>query len=260
VSTHRFYIPAGRWSLNRLALEGSEAHHCADVLRLGAGSKVVVFNGRGSEVTAEIVEVDRSIVRLKYLQSAKTEPLRCSVTLAQAIPKGKHMELIVQKATELGVAKIIPLLSERTVVQLAEDEAQRRREKWQHVIIEAAKQCGQNQLPDVSEPITPKQFFSEFDRYELPLIASLQADARTFKGALNDFREHHGRRPKSALILIGPEGDFTPAESSSARSAGCIPISLGAIVLRTETAALYSLSVLAYELQGPDALHEKEAH
>jgi 16S rRNA (uracil1498-N3)-methyltransferase len=243
--------------MNRLALEGSEAHHCLEVLRLGAGSKVVVFNGHGSEVTAEIVEVDKNVARLKPLLTAKADPLRCSITLAQAIPKGKHMDLIVQKATELGVSRIVPLLSERTVVQLAQEEADKKREKWRHVVIEAAKQCGQNRLPDVSEPITPKQFFSEFDSYELPLIASLQTDAQSFKGALSDFREHHGRRPRSALMLIGPEGDFTPAESSLARSAGCIPVSLGPIVLRTETAALYSLSVLAYELQGPDASHEE---
>jgi len=257
VSTHRFYIPPIRWSLNRLELEGSEAHHCLEVLRLGIGSKVVVFNGRGSEVTAEIVEVDKNVARLKYLQSSKADPLRCSITLAQAIPKGKHMDLIVHKATELGVTKIVPLLSERTVVQLAQDEMEKKRERWRHVIVEAAKQCGQNQLPEISEPITPKQFFSEFDGYELPLIASLQADARSFKGALNEFREHHGRRARSALILIGPEGDFTPAESSLARTAGCVPVSLGPIVLRAETAALYTLSVLAYELQGSD---EEEAH
>jgi 16S rRNA (uracil1498-N3)-methyltransferase len=254
VSTHRFYIPAKQWSLNRLALAGSEAHHSINVLRLGVGSRIVVFDGLGSEVTAEIVEIEKGTVRLKHLQSSKTGPLRCSITLAQAVPKGKHMELIVQKATELGVAKIVPLLSERTVVQFAPDEAQKKTEKWRQVVIEAAKQCGQNWLPDVTEPITPKQFFSEFDHYELPLIASLQGDARSFKGALNDFRDHHRRRPESALILIGPEGDFTPAEASSARSAGCIPISLGPIVLRTETAALYSLSVLAYELQGPENL------
>ena len=252
MSTHRFYIPAKQWSLSRLALEGSEAHHCINVLRLRVGSRVVVFDGLGSEVTAEIIEIDKSTVRLKHLQSAKTEPLRCAITLAQAVPKGKQMELIVQKATELGVARIVPLLSERTIVRFAPDEARKKREKWRQVVIEAAKQCGRNQLPDVVGPISPKQFFSEFDRYELPLIASLQSDARSFKGALNDFRDHHGRRPESVLILIGPEGDFTPAEASSARSVGCIPISLGPIVLRSETAALYSLSVLAYELQGPE--------
>ena len=233
-------------------LEDAEAHHCIDVLRLGVGSRLVIFDGRGSEVTAEITALERGRAQLKDLMAVKTEPLRCAITLAQAIPKGKNMELIVQKATELGVAKIVPLLSDRAVVQLGDAEIRRKREKWQQIVIEAAKQCGQNWLPEVAEPVTPKKFFAEFDRYELPLIASLQHDARGFKATLADFREQHGRRPGSALMLIGPEGDFTPAETSSAKSAGCVPVSLGPIVLRAETAAIYSLSVLAYELQGQE--------
>jgi len=186
------------------------------------------------------------------LISAKTERLRCTITLAQAIPKGKNMDLIIQKATELGVAKIVPLLSDRTVVQLEEDELPKKREKWKQVTIEAAKQSGQDWLPEIAKPVTPKQFFAEFEHYELPLVASLQSDARSLKKVLANFREQHGRRPSSALILVGPEGDFTPAETSWAKSAGCVPVSLGPIVLRTETAAIYSLSVLAYELQGPE--------
>ena len=216
------------------------------------GSRVVVFNGRGSEITAEILALEKGRVHLKELISARAEPLRCAVTLAQAIPKGKSMDLIIQKATELGVAKIVPLLSDRTVVQLQEDELNKKREKWKQVVIEAAKQSGQDWLPEIAGPITPKQFFAEFDRYELPLVASLQNDARSFKKVLAHFREQHGRRPRSALILVGPEGDFTPAETSWAKSAGSIPVSLGPIVLRTETAAIYSLSVLAYELQGQE--------
>jgi 16S rRNA (uracil1498-N3)-methyltransferase len=235
-----------------LVLDESEAHHCVDVLRLGVGSRVVVFNGRGSEITAEILALEKGRVHLKELISARAEPLRCAVTLAQAIPKGKSMDLIIQKATELGVAKIVPLLSDRTVVQLQEDELNKKREKWKQVVIEAAKQSGQDWLPEIAGPITPKQFFAEFDRYELPLVASLQNDARSFKKVLAHFREQHGRRPRSALILVGPEGDFTPAETSWAKSAGSIPVSLGPIVLRTETAAIYSLSVLAYELQGQE--------
>ena len=249
MSTHRFYIPPERWNLKPLGLDDSEAHHCLDVLRLGVRSRVVVFNGRGSEITAEITAVEKGRVHLKELISARAEPLRCAITLAQAIPKGKNMDLIIQKATELGVAKIVPLLSDRTVVQLEEGEAVKKREKWKQVIIEAAKQSGQNWLPEIVGPITPKRFFAEFDRYELPLVASLQSDARSLKKVLATFGEQHGRRPKSALILVGPEGDFTPAETSWAKSAGCIPLSLGPIVLRTETAAIYSLSLLAYELQ-----------
>ena len=233
-----------------MVLDELEAHHCIDVLRLGVGSRVVVFNGRGSEITAEITTVEKGRVHLKELISAKTERLRCTITLAQAIPKGKHMDLIIQKATELGVAKIVPLLSDRTVVQLEEDELAKKREKWKQVTIEAAKQSGQDWLPEIAKPIPPKQFFAEFDHYELPLVASLQSDARSLKKVLANFREQHGQRPSSALILVGPEGDFTPAETSWAKSAGCVPVSLGPIVLRTETAAIYSLSVLAYELQG----------
>jgi 16S rRNA (uracil1498-N3)-methyltransferase len=249
VNTHRFYISPEQWSLKPLALDESEAHHCIDVLRLGVRARVVVFNGRGSEITAEITAIEKGAVHLKELIAAKSEPLRCAITLAQAIPKGKNMDLIIQKATELGVTRIVPLVSDRTVVQLEEGELAKKRGKWKQVAIEAAKQSGQDWLPEILEPITPKQFFSEFDRYELPLVASLQNDARSFKKVLANFREQHGRRPTSALILIGPEGDFTPAETSRAISAGCIPVSLGPTVLRTETAAIYSLSVLAYELQ-----------
>ena len=101
-----------------MALEESEAHHCIDVLRLSVRSRVVVFNGRGSEITAEITGIEKGSVHLRELISAKSDPLRCGITLAQAIPKGKNMDLIIQKATELGVTRIVPLLSDRTVVHL----------------------------------------------------------------------------------------------------------------------------------------------
>jgi len=250
VSAHRFYISPARWSLKALTLDERESHHCVDVLRLAPGSRVVVFNGQGLEVTAEILSVEKSQVRLKPLLTVKTQPLPCGITLAQAVPKGKNMDLIIQKATELGAAKIVPLLSERTVVQVDPADFQRRLEKWRLIVVEAAKQCGQNWLPQVADPVTPKQFLGELDRFEVLLIASLQEGARSFKSVLKDFLDQHGRSPSSVLMLIGPEGDFTPAESALAKTAGCIPVTLGPIVLRAETAALFSLSVLSYELQG----------
>ncbi|MBV9298572.1 MAG: 16S rRNA (uracil(1498)-N(3))-methyltransferase, partial [Verrucomicrobia bacterium] len=130
VSAHRFYISPERWSLRPLVLGDSEAHHCTDVLRLGVRSRIVVFNGRGAEIIAEITAIGKGRVHLKELVSTKTEPLRCSITLAQAIPKGKNMDLIIQKATELGASKIVLLISDRTVVQLEEGELHRKREKW----------------------------------------------------------------------------------------------------------------------------------
>jgi 16S rRNA (uracil1498-N3)-methyltransferase len=252
MQTHRFFIRPESWSPDRLELDQDEAHHCIDVIRATVGQRIVVFNGRGAEAVAEISGIAKSRVQLKTLQISQTPPLPCAITLAQAIPKGKNMELIIQKGTELGVSKIVPLISERTVVQVEPDEAEKKTEKWRQIVIEAGKQCGQSRLPEVSPPVTPKQFFVDFDRYDIALIASLQSDARTFKSALSDFREQNGRRPKNVLVLVGPEGDFTPAEAALAKSAGCLPISLGPIVLRTETAAIYCLSVLSYELQGEE--------
>ncbi len=246
---HRFYIPPAAWNPDALALDEGESHHALNVLRLQPGEKIVVFNGEGTEATALIApDSTKRAVRLTVVHRAKTPPLPCRITLAQAVPKGKNMDLIVQKATELGAAEIAPLLSERTVSKVEDNEsAAAKQAKWQGTVIEAAKQCGQNWLPSVALPQSPKEFFAGrgAGAFDLMLIASLQHDSRH----LCTYLEEHGDKPKSALILVGPEGDFTPAEIALAKSAGCRPITLGPIVLRTETAAIYCLSVLSYELQ-----------
>jgi 16S rRNA (uracil1498-N3)-methyltransferase len=268
---HRFYIPPENWNPDALVLTGSEVHHARDVLRMNPGAKAVLFNGQGREITAEVVEVGRDNVRLKKLHEAETPPLRCRITLGQAIPKGKNMDLIVQKAVEIGAAEIAPLISERTIVELDAKDAAQKQAKWQQVAIEAAKQCGQNWLPQVHAPRKLKAFFSDppveaavpggkssrpvrasrrdaAATHDLRLIGSLQSDAQHLKKILSGFVTEHGDRPKSVLMLIGPEGDFTPAELSLARTHGCLPITLGPIILRVETAAIYCLSVLSYEL------------
>ena len=258
MSTPRFYIAPLNWNLDRLALEGDEAHHCLDVLRMGVGERVVVFDGRGREATCEIGEVaKKNHVGLRRLQHAQTPPLACEVVLGQAVPKGKNMELIIEKATELGAAGIVPLLSERTVVRYDAEEISRKKEKWQRVAIEAAKQCGQNWVPEVAAPVPMKAFFDGAPRFDLMLIASLQPDARPLKSVLAGLQAEAAaptfRAPvlRRVLILVGPEGEFTPAEVGLAKSGGCRPITLGPIILRTETAALYCLSVLAHELFVP---------
>jgi 16S rRNA (uracil1498-N3)-methyltransferase len=245
---HRFYIAPEDWQADSPILTGSEAHHCRNVLRLEAADRVVLFNGQGREITAEIVSRDTVEVRLRKLHEAQTPPLRCRITLGQAIPKGKNMDLIVQKAVEIGAAEIAPILSDRTVVRLDEESAVSKQAKWQTVAIEAAKQCGQNWLPQVHAPCSLSHFFKEHRRFDLQLIGSLQSDAVHLKKILADYAMEHGDRPGSVLMLVGPEGDFTPAELSLARSQGCRPITLGPIVLRVETASIYCLSILSYEL------------
>ena len=265
---HRFYIPPENWNPDFLLLRGAEAHHARDVLRMKRGDRAVLFNGQGREITAEMVDLDGGEIRLRKLHETETSPLRCRITLGQAIPKGKNMDLIVQKAVELGVADIVPLISERTIVDLDGKEAEQKRAKWQQIGIEAAKQCGQNWLPTVHEPQKLKDFFSNSvaavsDRrttsenigpqraplqFDLRLIGSLQPDAIQLKKILADYAEQHRDRPKNVLMLVGPEGDFTPAELALAKTHGCLPLTLGPIILRVETAAIYCLSVLSYEL------------
>ena len=265
---HRFYISPNDWNPDALILSGGEAHHGRDVLRLELGDKAVLFNGRGREITGEITEIDSAQIQLRKLHEASAPPLRCRISLAQAIPKGKNMDLIVQKAVEIGAAEIIPLVSARTVVQLDDESAAQKQAKWQTIAIEAAKQCGQNWLPQIHLPCPPNEFFDSTGaggsaatdyalhsarstlqhEFDLRLIGSLQSGALHLKKILADYSEHHQRLPERVLMLIGPEGDFTPAEISLARSRGCRPITLGPIILRVETAAIYCLSILSYEL------------
>ena len=247
---HRFYLSPESWNPQAPALTGAEAHHAADVLRVREGETVVVFDGRGNEQAVKVASIARDRIGLSPGPVARSQPLRCRISLAQAIPKGKNMDLIVQKATELGAAAIFPVLSERVIVRVDREEAESKREKWQRVAIEACKQSGQNFLPEVSLPLTMEALLAaQAAAYELVIIASLQPGSRHLKALLEEHTAMRGKAPSSVLMLIGPEGDFTPAEINRAMGAGAQPMTLGPIVLRSETAALYSLSVLAHELQ-----------
>jgi 16S rRNA (uracil1498-N3)-methyltransferase len=213
------------------------------------GDKLVLFNGKGREVTAEIAAIADDEIRLRKMHEGETAALGCRIVLGQAIPKGKNMDLIVQKAVEIGAAEIAPIISDRTVVQLDSESGLQKQSKWQQIAIEAAKQCGQNWLPRVHTPKKLAEFFSTADQqFDLRLIGSLQPDARHLKSILEMYSTEHRVRPRSVLMLVGPEGDFTPAELALARRNGCQPITLGPIILRVETAAIYCLSVLSYEL------------
>ena len=245
---HRFFLPSDQWNSPAPTLDAGESHHALDVLRLAVGDRATIFDGKGREAMVQIAGTEGKSVSVKIVQQAKTTPLACAITLAQAIPKGKNMDFIIQKAVELGAAKVAPLISERTVVRIEADEAEKKRLKWSEAAVEACKQCGQNYLPEILTPTSPKRFLESSEKVDLMLIASLQPDSRHIKTVLESYEKEAGRRPKSVTIFVGPEGDFTPAETALAKSHGARPVTLGPIILRTETAALYCLSVLSHEL------------
>ncbi|PTX92733.1 16S rRNA (uracil(1498)-N(3))-methyltransferase [Opitutus sp. ER46] len=232
-----------------ITLSADESHHLVTVNRAREGDTVVVFDGTGSEWICELTSTKRSGAELKVRFKQKIKPLPYEITLGQALPKGPGMDAIVRKATELGTARIVPLESERTQVHFDDDRSDKKIEKWQTAALEAAKQCGNAFLPEV-QPVQNATAFIEAARgYDLKLIASLQPGAKSLKSVLAAYATANGRAPKRVVWLVGPEGDFTPAEMSQAKSAGFEPITLGPLVLRCETAAVYALSVLSYELQ-----------
>jgi 16S rRNA (uracil1498-N3)-methyltransferase len=242
MSIHRFYLEPKEWTSPEPTLGTEDSHHCADVLRLQVGDRVTLFDGAGSVADATLTEVHRKHCRVTIGERTITPPLKSAITLAQAVPKGKNMDLILQKAVELGASTIVPLLTRRTVVRLDEEDGSRKQERWQQIALESCKQCGRNQVPLVTHPCSLEEFLKQ-PLQGLLLLASLQPGAVTIKEALAKAPDHH-----AVTVLVGPEGDFTPEESAAALTAGAIPVTLGPMILRAETAALYSLSVLGHEL------------
>jgi len=237
----RFHLPPADWQA--AALTGDEARHLSQVLRIKPGETITIFDGLGRRAEAVVLTVSRDHVSLKTGESLTPQPPLPAITLAQAIPKGKNMDFIVQKAVELGVSAIQPLVTKNTIVHPGEGKS----DKWRRTALEACKQCGQDTLPQIADPLP-------FDRWlesgagilpaahALKLIASLAPGAKPLREVL---RAHPGTT--AATLLVGPEGDFTAEETTAALAAGFLPVSLGDIVLRVETATLFCLSALRYE-------------
>ncbi len=246
---HRFYLPPEACQGPTLTLREREAHHAAQVLRLRAGERAVVLDGAGHEFLCEVTAVTRQAVALAVRQTQTLPRLPYELTLIQAVTKAKSMEMIVRKATELGAAGLVPILSERSVPHFPAAQAEEKVAKWQVVALEAIKQCGTTWLMRIEPPRTPQAFLAQPHRFDLVLLASLQPGSRHPRARLADYLAEHPRPPAKVAVWVGPEGDFTPAELAAIQAAGAFPISLGPLILRSETAALYCLAVLGYELQ-----------
>lgn len=246
---HRFYLPPERCTGTALRLDEREAHHALHVLRVKRGEPVVVLDGVGHEFLCEIANCSPKNVTLSVKQKNVVPPPRCPITLLQAVPKGKIIESIIQKSVELGAHRIVPLLTDRVVTELGEKDKANKQVKWQQVAIEAIKQCGAAWLPKIETPTTIQQFLAGKEKFDLSLVGSLQTDRRHPRECFQEFRVKHGRLPERVAVWIGPEGDFTLDELKAIQTSGAQPISLGRLVLRVETAAIYCLAIISYELQ-----------
>jgi 16S rRNA (uracil1498-N3)-methyltransferase len=251
IKMHRFYLPPEKCCDQTLRLDGREAHHALHVLRLQSGERVTVLDGAGNEFFCDVENSSKDSLSLFVQEKKSTPPPPCPVTLLVAIPKGKIIEDIIQKSVELGANRIIPLLTERVVSQFDREGAEQKREKWQQVAIEAGKQCGARWLPKVETPQTISEFLARGEKIESSFVGSLQTERKHPREWFLEFQKQNNRLPKSAGVWIGPEGDFTLAELQQIQNSGALPITLGNLTLRVETAAIYCLAFLNHELSAP---------
>jgi 16S rRNA (uracil1498-N3)-methyltransferase len=231
----RLFVPAQQLAGSTVTLAGEPHHHLAVVLRARPGDPVTLFDGAGGEVDARVLRIDRAETELELgaRRSAAISP--GAITLLCAIPRGPRMDWLIQKTVELGVSAIVPLLAARSVARPEPG----RRERWASIAREAARQCGRADLPEIAgptplpealaDPGLPARRLALFERDQAPGLAAALA----------------GATPAPTALLIGPEGGFEPSERDAARAAGFSAVSLGARILRVETAAIVAVALAA---------------
>jgi 16S rRNA (uracil1498-N3)-methyltransferase len=236
---NRFFCPKANIT-NKIALitDKKEIHHIVDVLRFGLGSKILIFDGEGVEIEGEIKNITKEKIDIFILKKTQREKNSFNITLACAIPKKSKFDLIVEKATELGVDRIIPLITQRTEVSFSKERAMSKLNHWRQIAINASKQSQRVFIPELREVTVFKEIVSEIRHYDLAVLLTLQGDRITITDALETF---YG---DNILVFIGPEGDFSENEIKLALNLGCKPITLGERVLKIDTAMTSIIAII----------------
>jgi 16S rRNA (uracil1498-N3)-methyltransferase len=242
---HRLFLPPERLTADRVVLDDESHRYLARVLRLASGDQLVVFDGQGQEIHARIETAGGRATTLALgARRVVTPPVR-KLTLLQAVSRGERMDLVVQKTTELGLGRLVPVWTSRTVVQgndpAGDDTGGARLRRWRKIAQEAARQCGRADLPVLETPRTLAQALAESPAQGLRLLVWEAAQASggvPLRQALADAGAH-----PAVTLLVGPEGGFSDEEAAAARAAGFQPVGLGPLVLRSETAALVAVAL-----------------
>jgi 16S rRNA (uracil1498-N3)-methyltransferase len=238
----RFFVrPEDVWP-SELHLSGDEAAHLGRVLRLGPGAQISAFDGRGHEYVAVVEQVEADRVRCRILQRMEpAPPTPVSVSLGQGLPKAEKFEWVIQKATELGVVEVVPLLTDRSVPQLTGARLAAKLARWEKIAREACKQSGRATVPRLWPPMRLEAFFSAFQSADLKLVLWEGERRRRLRAVLDAYAQ-----AATIAVVVGPEGGLTPEEVAQGEPYGFLPVGLGARILRTETASLVAVALLQH--------------
>jgi len=247
---HRCYIQHNNWQGTYAFPSKDELHHITHVMRLKIGETVEIFDGEGHEARAIVVNETGdhdSPILLKIVSDVITVEQSVKLTLFQAIPKGKRIDTLIEKCTELGVNEIVPMMTERVVVKISDSKSETHKiSRWQSIALSAAKQCGRADIPSITEVVSIQDVFDKFEKPTLILIASLDDSAVRLQELIQKIKSE-GELIDCIGVFIGPEGDFTEKEHDFLVEQGGIPVSFGKLIMRVETASIYATSILAYE-------------
>jgi len=236
----RFYCPTELQPGLELALPDGAARH-VQVLRMQPGMALTLFNGEGGQYEAEVIHMGKRDVRVRMGEHASIErEAVCEVHLAVGMPANDRMDWLVEKATELGVGHITPLMSARSVLRLDGERAQRRVAHWAGIAAHACAQCGRNRLPTIDTPLTLTAWLGQHSK-QSPVTAQAWLGLLSPSPQATPAHSAPWGQAKALCWLIGPEGGLTPEEEDQAKASGAMPVQLGERILRVETAAIYAL-------------------
>jgi 16S rRNA (uracil1498-N3)-methyltransferase len=238
---NRFFIekidPADKYAI---LSDADQLHHLKDVLRIKPSEKIAIFDRLGNEYVAQVTEIGTAAVKLEVKEKRPPCDIGVQITVACAIPKKVKMDDIIDKLTQLGVACIIPLQTERVIVKLDKQKKIQRFARWEKIALSAVKQSQRSNFVLIKPVLEFKDVISNSNDFDLKVIPTLDAQRMTLKEVF----DHPAKPIKKVMVLIGPEGDFTPIEIALAKQAGFLPVSLGKQVLRVDTAAIAAVSFI----------------
>ena len=244
---HRIYCESLDGGVAELRINDERLfHYCLDVLRLRLNDSVTLFDGQGKEALAEIASVEKQdeciVCNILEVKDISSEKQGVTITLCQSILKGKKMDFVLQKCTEIGVDLFFPMFSRRAIVRQKDGVHAGKLKRWQTIVQEASRQSGRSFMPTIMMSASFTEIVKKANCYDLALIPCLRRDAQPLKSVMR------GWSGKNILILVGPEGGFEEQEIDFALKHSCIPVSLGDLVLRSETAAIVITAIMRYEL------------